>query len=158
MREWDREFQNNSQKITRIGHYDGPELIKMLQLALKALQIEGIKSKLLAVSPKFASYSFSYQPPEGQGRVGVVWVETPNMGGFWNLMNACEQGIQKNLCQALYLIRNKGVGKAKNKGNQIYQKIFTCSPHRHIKPDLNSVLYLATYYNLVKKANSKELV
>jgi len=158
LREWDHEFQKNSKKITRIGHYDGPELIQMLQFALKALQIEGIKSKFMSVSPTFASYSFSYQPRDRQGRVGLVWVENQNMGGFWSLMNACEQVIHKNMCQALYLIRNQGVGKPKNKGNQIYQKIFTGSPHRHIKPDLNSVLYLATYYNLVKKAKSLELV
>ncbi|MGK7900074.1 MAG: P-loop NTPase fold protein [Hormoscilla sp.] len=158
VREWDHEFQNNSQKITRIGHYDGPELIKMLQLALKALQIEGIKSKFLSVSRTFASYSFSYQPPDGQGRVGLVWVENPKMTSFAHLMKACLQIIQKNLCQALYLIRSEGVGKPNQKGNQIYREIFTGSHHRHIKPDLHSVLYLATYYSLVKKANSKELV
>ena len=157
-REWDHEFQNNSQKITRIGHYDGPELINMLQSALKALQIEGIKPKLLSSSATFASYSLSYQPPDRQGRVGLVWAEKKHLNSFSSLMNVCEQAIQKNMCQALYLIRNEGVGQPKHKGNQIYQKIFTGSPHRHIKPALNSVLYLATYYELVKKANSLELV
>lgn len=157
-REWDHEFQKNSQKITRIRHYDGPELINMLQLALKTLEIKGIKPKLLSSSATFASCSLSYQPPARQGRVGLVWGENPHMASFSYMMKACEQAIQKNLCQALYLIRSEGVGKPNQKGNKIYQQIFTGSPHRHIKSDLNSVLYLATYYNIVKKARSRELV
>ncbi|MBC6479412.1 MAG: ATP-binding protein [Hormoscilla sp. GM7CHS1pb] len=158
VRAWDHEFQKNSQKITRIRHYDGPELINMLQLALKTLEIKGIKPKLLSSSATFASCSLSYQPPDRQGRVGLVWGENPHMASFSYMMKACEQAIQKNLCQALYLIRSEGVGKPNQKGNKIYQQIFAGSPHRHIKSDLNSVLYLATYYNLVKKARSRELV
>lgn len=157
-REWDREFQKNSQKITRIRHYDGPELINMLQSALKSLEIEGIKPKLLSSSPTFASCSLSYKPPDRQEMVGLVWVENSNMTSFSHLMKACLHAIGENICQSLYLIRSEGVGKANQKGNKIYQQIFTGSPHRHIQPDLNSVLYLATYYNLVKKARSRELV
>jgi len=157
-REWDHEFQNNSQKITRIRDYDGPELIKMLQLAFKALGIKYIRPKIMSNSHTFASHSFSYKPPYRQVWVGLVWAENPNMTRFYHLMKACSQAIQKNLCQVLYLIRSERVGKPNQKGNQIYQQIFMGSPHRHIEPDLNSVLYLATYYNLVKKARSRELV
>ncbi|MBO1349436.1 MAG: ATP-binding protein [Hormoscilla sp. GUM202] len=155
--EWDHEFQNNSQKITRIRHYDGPELIKMLQLALKTLGVKYIKPTLLSGS-KFASCSFSYIQPDDKYWLGLVWVENPNMRSFFSLMSACDKAIQKNMSQSLYLIRNEGVGKPNTKGNQIYQRIFTGSPHVHIEPDLDSVWYLATYYNLVKKANSRELV
>ncbi|MBC6471497.1 MAG: ATP-binding protein [Hormoscilla sp. GM102CHS1] len=156
-REWDHEFQNNSQKITRIRHYDGPELIKMLQLALKTLGVKYIKHKLLS-GITFASCSFSYIQPDDKYWLGLVWVENQNMRSFFSLMSACDKAIQKNMSQPLYLIRNEGVGKPNTKGNQIYQRIFTGSPHVHIEPDMDSVWYLATYYNLVKKANSRELV
>ncbi|MBC6453978.1 MAG: ATP-binding protein [Hormoscilla sp. SP5CHS1] len=156
-REWDHEFQNNSQKITRIRHYDGPELIKMLQLALKTLGVKYIKPTLLSGST-FASCSFSYIQPDDRYWLGLVWVENQNMRSFFSLMSACDKAIQKNMSQPLYLIRNEGVGKPNTKGNQIYQRIFTGSPHVHIEPDMDSVWYLATYYNLVKKANSRELV
>jgi len=153
---WKQEFDKTAEKITRIRDYDGPELIKMLQEALKALEISGLKPKLLSDSAKFASYSLSYQ--DGQNRVGLVWAENPNMSSFFRLMEACQKVIQKKFCQTLYLIRNEGVGQYTHQGNKIYQQIFTGSPHRHIEPDLESLYYLATYHNLVNAACSGELV
>lgn len=153
---WKQEFDKTAAKITRIRDYDGPELIKMLQEALQALRISGIKSKLLSSSATFASHSLSYQ--DGQNRVGLVWVENPNMSSFFRLMEACQKVISKKFCQTLYLIRNEGVGQYSHQGNKIYQQIFRGSPHRHIQPDLESLRYLATYHNLVNAACSGELV
>ncbi|MBC6453976.1 MAG: ATP-binding protein [Hormoscilla sp. SP5CHS1] len=153
---WKQEFDKTAEKVTRIRDYDGPELIKMLQEALKALEISGIKPKLLSDSATFASYSLSYQ--DGQNRVGLVWAENPNMSSFFRLMEACQKVIQKKFCQTLYLIRNEGVGQYTHQGNKMYQQIFAGSAHSHIKPDLESLHYLATYHNLVNAACSGELV
>lgn len=153
---WKQEFDKTAAKITRIRDYDGPELIKILQEALQALEISGIKQKLLSDSGTFASYSLSYQ--DGQNRVGLVWAENPNMSSFFRLMEACQKVISKKFCQTLYLIRNEGVGQYTHQGNKIYQQIFRGSPHRHIQPELESLHYLATYHNLVNAACSGELV
>lgn len=153
---WKQELDKTAQKITRIRDYDGPELIKMLQEAALALEISGIKPKLLSDSATFASSSLSYQ--DGQNRIGLVWVENPNMSSFFHLMEACQKVISKKFCQTLYLIRNEGVGQYTHQGNKIYQQIFTGSPHRHVQPDLKSLHYLASYHNLVNAACSGELV
>jgi hypothetical protein len=51
------------------------------------------------------------------------------------------------------------VGNPRNKGNQIYRRIFKDSTfHYHIVPTLESVHYLATYHNLVNAAASRELL
>nr|CAC39269.1 hypothetical protein [Tolypothrix sp. PCC 7601] len=80
------------------------------------------------------------------------------MTSFFNIMNACQRVIQQNLCHTLYLIRIGGVGTPKLAGNQIYQQIFIHTNHHHIKPNLSSVHYLATYQSLVNSALAQELV
>lgn len=153
---WVDEFTKAQQRITRIRQFSSLELIQMLQEVLTALEIES-EYKLL-LSPTFSSYSLSYQPPGQRHRVGVVWTEDPNMTTFFNVMNACQKTVQQNLCQSLQLIRSEGVGKTTLKGYKLYQQIFTGSPHPHIKPNLTSVYYLATYYSLVKDAREGDLV
>ncbi len=154
---WLKEFKKTEQKISRIRQFSAPELIKMLQEALAALQVIGIQAKLLP-SPKYASYSLSYHLPVQIGRIGLVWTEDPNLVGFFHLMKACEKALLMQRCKTLFLVRAENLGTRKNQGNQLYSKIFTGYPHRHLLPDLLSVHYLATYHNLVNAACAGELV
>ncbi|MEH2059191.1 MAG: ATP-binding protein [Nostoc sp.] len=153
---WQKEYKKNQDKNSKISLISSTDLIRMLQEALVALQIQGIKLKLL--SGKYASYSLSYQQPGKREPIGVVWTEDSNMTSFFNIMNACQKVIQQNICQSLYLIRIGGVGTAKLAGNQMYSQIFTGTKHIHIKPNLSSVHYLATYQSLMNSALSQEFV
>lgn len=153
---WQKEYKKNQEKYAKISLLSSPDLVKMLQEALAALQIQGIKLKLL--SGKYASYSLSYQKSGKKEVIGIVWTEDANMTSFFNIMNACQKVIQQNLCQTLYLIRIGGVGTPSLAGNRIYQQIFTHTNHHHIRPNLTSVHYLATYQSLVNSALSQELV
>jgi hypothetical protein len=154
---WQQEYQKIQRKNTKITLLAGPDLIQMLQEVLAALQVQGIKTKL--ISGKYASYSLSYyQQPSKRERVGVVWTEELNMTSFFNAMNACQKAVQQNLCQTLYLIRAANLGTAKLAGNQLYTHIFTNTNHRHIKPDKSSVHYLATYHSFVNSVLANELV
>ncbi|MBW4597055.1 MAG: ATP-binding protein [Brasilonema angustatum HA4187-MV1] len=153
---WQKEYKKVQEKITKITLLAAPELIGMLQEALAVLEVQGIKTKL--ISGKYASYSLSYQQPGKRERVGIVWTEDSHMTSFFNVISACQKAIQQNLCQTMYLIRAGGLGKPNLAGNQIYQQIFTYTNHRHIKPNLTSVHYLATYHSLVNSALAQELV
>jgi len=154
---WLKEFKKTEHKISRIRQFSAPELIKMLREALEALQVIGIEAKLLP-SPKYASYSLSYHLPVQIGRIGLVWTEDPNLVGFFHMMKACEKALLINRCKTLFLIRSENLGTRKNQGNQLYSKIFTGYPHRHLLPDMISVHYLASYHNLVNAACAGELV
>jgi GTPase SAR1 family protein len=154
--QWQHEYNKVQGRITKITLLAAPELLRMLQEAMSALQVQEIKPKLL--SGKFASYSLSYQQPRQQERVGVVWTEDSSMNSFYTVMNACQRALDKNSCHILQLIRGVGVGNPKLAGNQIYRQIFTGTHHRHIKPTLSSVHYLATYHSLVNAALAGELV
>jgi Cdc6-like AAA superfamily ATPase len=153
---WQQEYQKVQAKNTKIILLAAPDLIWMLQQALEALQVQEIKPKL--ISGKYASYSLSYQQPGKRERVGVVWTEDSHMNSFFNMMNACQKTIQQNLCQTMYLIRAGNIGNPKLAGNQLYQQIFTSTNHRHIKPNLSSVHYLATYHSFVNSVEANELV
>ncbi len=153
---WQHEYNKVQKRITKVNLLAAPELIRMLQEAIAALQVQGIKPKLL--SGKFTSYSLSYQQLGQKERIGVVWTEDSSMNSFVHVMNACQKVINSNLCKTLYLIRAAGVGNPKLAGNQIYRQIFTGTHHRHIKPTLSHVHYLATYHSLVNAALASELV
>jgi len=152
---WQKKYQEAKQTITKIRNFSNAELIRILQEVLQALQVAAIKPKLLHFSTKYASYSLGYK---NSHEVGLVWSEEPNLKSFVNLMKACEKALEKNLCQTLYLIRGESVGKSGQKGYQIYQQIFNNSEHKHLKCDLTSIYYLATYHSLVNAASSRELV
>lgn len=154
---WIKEFNQTQETTSRIRDLSAPELIQMLKEALAALQVEKIQSRLLP-SKAYANYSFSYQLPSQSKQLGVIWTEDPNMKTFCNVMKACQGVIQQNLCDTLQLIRAEGVGQPKLKGYQLHRQIFTGLPNCHIKPDLTSVRYLATYHNLVNAAHSRELL
>lgn len=128
----------------------------MLQDALAALEVKEIKPKL--IGGKFTSSSFSYQKPGGQEKFGIVWTEDASMNSFYTVMKACEVAVDKKACHTLILIRAESVGNAKLASYQIYRKIFRNDPHRHVKPTLTSVHYLAAYHSLVNSALADELV
>jgi Cdc6-like AAA superfamily ATPase len=153
---WQQEYKKVQTKITKITLLAAPELIRMLQEALEVLQVQAIKPKLL--SGKYASYSLSYQLPHHKKTVGLVWTEDPGMKSFYDVMNACQRVVANNSCYSLQLIRLASVGQPSLAGNQIYKQIFTYTNHRHFKPNLVSVHYLATYHNLVNSALAQELV
>lgn len=154
---WGKELQKAQEKISRIRQVSSPELIQMLREMLAALQIKKIQPKLLP-SPSYGSYSLSYQRSSQRKPEGVVWTEAGNMTSFFHVMKACQKAIQQNLCKSLYLIRAEGLGNPNNEGYKRYAEVFTSSPHRHIKPDLISVQYLAAYHSMVNAASSRELV
>jgi hypothetical protein len=153
---WQHEYKKVHGKITKITLLAAPELIRMLQEALSALQMQGITPKLLTGA--FSSYSFSYRQSNQQKKVGIVWTEDANMRSFFNTMNACQRAIDQNVCQSLVLVRATGLGNERLVGNQIYRQIFTQTSHRHIKPNLSSVHTLVTYHNLVNSSLANELV
>ncbi|PLZ95952.1 KAP family P-loop domain-containing protein [Fischerella thermalis CCMEE 5268] len=153
---WQQEFKKIQSKVGKISLLPGTDLIKMVQEVLEALQIQSIKPKLL--KGKYASYSLSYQAPDKQGKVGIVWTEDANMTSFFHIMNACQKAIQENFCKKLYLIRISSVGNARLAGYKIYNQIFKGTNHHHIKPNLASVHYLAAYHSLVNSAIAQELV
>ena len=155
---WQEELKKTQGKISKISFLAAPDLIRMLQEALEALQMKSVKPKL--ISGKYASYSLSYQNPKKGKKIGIVWTEDANMTSFYNIMNASQKVVQKQVCQKLYLIRISGVGNSRLKGNQIYQQIFKGSQKQniHLKPHLSSVHQLATYYSLVNSAHAQELV
>ncbi|MGK7921473.1 MAG: P-loop NTPase fold protein [Trichodesmium sp.] len=154
---WQNKYKKIQKKISKITDFAAPELIRMLQEVLTALQYQNVKTRLL--SGKYASYSLSYQQQNQEGIIGVVWTEDTNMNSFYNTMNACQKVVDQKLCQSLFLVRAAEVGNAKNLSHRIYRKIFKGkSKNRHIQPDLESVYFLATYHSLVNSALANELV
>jgi GTPase SAR1 family protein len=153
---WQQEYKKVEAKIAKISLLAASDLMRMVQETLEVLQVQAIKPKL--ISGTYASYSLSYQLLSKRETIGIVWTEDANMKSFFNVMNACQRAIQQNLCQTLYLIRIGNVGNAKLAGYKIYSQIFTGTKHIHIKPNLASVHYLATYHSLVNSALAQELV
>lgn len=153
---WNNEFKKAQEKYTKLTQLSALELIKMLQNALTALEVKEIKPCLL--EGKFSIYSFSYQKPGSQEKIGVIWTEDAHMKSFYSAMVACEKALNKEACNTMILIREERVGNPELKGYYIYQKIFNNNRHRHVKPTLTSVHYLATYQSLVNSALADELV
>ncbi|MDJ0716512.1 MAG: ATP-binding protein [Prochloraceae cyanobacterium] len=153
---WQKEYKKAQQKVTKITTIDGPQLIKMLQEILAAFETNQIQPNLLTGT--YNLYSFSCLHPKTKENIGIVWTEKGSMKAFFYAMSASQNVVDKKQCQKLYLIRRNSVGNSTLKGNQIYRKIFCNSPHSHIKPDISSVIFLATYYELFKAAQAKELI
>ncbi|KZL49395.1 KAP family P-loop domain-containing protein [Nodularia spumigena CENA596] len=153
---WQQEYKKIQQKFPKISLLSSPDLIRMLQVALEALEVQLVKPKL--ISGKYTGYSLSYQQPKQRERIGIIWTEDANMTSFFHVMNACQRAIQENICQKLYLIRIGNVGNVKLAGYKMYSQIFSKIQNTHIKPNLQSVHYLATYHSLVNSVLAQELV
>jgi AAA ATPase domain len=150
--EWDREHRKVTTKILKTTARSAPELIQMMQEALMALEVPGVKLKLL--SGKYASYSLQYKHPGTKGAIGLIWTEDASMRSFYDVMNAC----QKVTGAKLQLLRTGALGAAKTAGNQIYRQLFESSENQHIKPSLASIHHLATYHSFVNATAARELV
>jgi GTPase SAR1 family protein len=150
--EWDREYRKVTTKILKTTARSAPELIQMLQEALIALEVPGVKLKLL--SGKYASYSLQYKHPKTKEAIGLVWTEDASMRSFYDVMNAC----QKVTDATLKLLRTGNLGLPKTAGNQIYRQLFESTEHQHIKPNLTDLHHLATYHSFVNATAARELV
>ncbi|MDJ0690744.1 MAG: hypothetical protein QNJ41_19815 [Xenococcaceae cyanobacterium MO_188.B32] len=153
---WRQELQKTQDNLTRIRQFSSQELIDMLQKVAIALQVDRVKNKFL--SGKYGSYSFSYKSPEKNQLFGVLWCEEPNLKSFVFAMKACEKAKKQHRDCTFILLRAETVGNAKNKGYQLYKKIFRRSPHRHLQPSLDDVSYLKTYQKLANEAIAGDLV
>ncbi len=153
--EWEREYKKTAAKILKLTSRSAPELIQMMQEALTALEVSGIKLKLL--KGKYASYSLQYKHPKTQAETGLVWTEDASTQSFYHVINACQKAVGQS-CEVLQLIRAGGVGGTKTKANEIYRQLFEYTDHRHIKPKLTDIQLLATYHSFVNAAAARELV
>lgn len=154
---WQDKYNKTQKKISKITDLAAPELIRMLQEVLNALQCQEVKTKLL--TGKYASHSLSYQQKNQEQIIGVVWTEDPNMNSFYNTMSACQKVVHNKLCQTLYLVRATEIGNARNLSYRIYRKIFKGRlKNFHIQPNLESLYFLATYHSLVNSALANELI
>lgn len=154
---WQDELLKIKESVTRIRYFTSLELVEMLKEALLVLQVSSIQVPLLDRT-KFAGYSFSCSLPNQPEEVGIVWTEDQGMDNFFHVMEACQRTLEQGRCRTLYLIRAETTGKPTLKGHQLYQQIFTNTPHRHFEPDIASVQSLAAYYSLVKDAREGDLV
>jgi Cdc6-like AAA superfamily ATPase len=150
--EWDREHRKVTTKILKTTARSAPELIQMIQEALMALEVPGVKLKLL--SGKYASYSLQYKHPKTKEAIGLIWTEDASMTSFYHIMNAC----QKITGAKLLLLRASNVGLPKAAGNQIYRQLFESTENQHIKPSLASIHHLATYHSFVNATAAREMV
>jgi AAA ATPase domain len=153
--EWEREHRKMSAKILKLTARSSPELIQMMQEVLTALDIPGVKLKLL--KGKYDSYSLQYKHPISKAKIGLVWTEDASMTSFFHIMNACQKAAGQS-CEVLQLVRSGGVGSAKTKANEIYRQLFEYTGHQHLKPKLSDIHRLATYHSLVNAATARELV
>ena len=151
---WQDEFNKTKTKIERLRQLSSPELTGMLMTAMDVFKIKNIEPKFL--SGKYSDYSFSYLSKDKLS-AGILWNEDSHLTKFSNSMKACEKVVKSNQNISLFLIRAEFVGTKKNKGYQIYEKIFNNSAHRHLKSSLESVHYLKTYQKLVNDARSGDL-
>lgn len=153
---WQKEFSQTQERVSRVRQFSSDELRSMLQRVLQALQVKDVEAKLLE-SKTYAGCSLSYQR-SNRDQVGVVWYEDPHMQSFCNVMKACQKVIEQKQCSTLFLIRAEGVGNPKNSGYKAYHEVFSKRPHVHIKPDLESLHYLATYDRLLNSVRAEEVI
>ena len=153
---WQQELQKTKGNVKRIRQFASQELIDMLQQVATALQVSQVKNRFLA--GKYSGYSFSYQSLDTKKLVGILWCEEPSLKSFVFAMKACDKAKKYHRNCRLILLRAETVGKAKNKGYQLYKKIFRRAPHRHLQPSLEDVSYLKTYQKLANEAIAGDLV
>ena len=153
---WQQELQKTRANLNRIRQFSSQELIDMLQQTAIALQVSQVKNKFL--EGKYASYSFSYKSLDQNQLFGVLWCEEPSLKSFVFAMKAGDKAKKRNRNYILILLRSEPVGNPKNKGYQLYKKVFRRSPHRHLQPTLDDVSYLKTYQKLANEAIAGDLV
>ncbi|MDY6939415.1 MAG: ATP-binding protein [Cyanobacteriota bacterium] len=154
---WNIEFKSQKDTLRSIHNFSSFELVQMLENSLELFQVEHLNHSILGTN-KQTRYSLEYQPSQTRQKMGVVWSEDANLTKFCSLMKSCQKAIAQNDFDRFYLIRSASLGKQTNKGHQIYTSIFNKANQIHIIPHLDSLYYLATYYNLLNASRVGELV
>ncbi|MGF1491275.1 MAG: P-loop NTPase fold protein [Microcoleaceae cyanobacterium] len=154
---WQSEFRKVQESVNRIRYFSSLELASMLRKTLAALGIPDVKTNFLP-SQTYKSYSLSFTHPTTSQALGVLWTEEPNSTTFYHMMRACHKVLHHAPEQSLYLIRAEKLSRPNTKGYKVYSEIFTHTlNHQHLKPNLESVHYLATYNRLLNSINAGEI-
>jgi hypothetical protein len=154
---WRETLRQTRDRVTHIRQFSEPERIHMLRQVLEVLGVCGVQPQILS-SRTYSRYSLGFYWSFEVGRVGVIWVEEPNLVSFCNVMKACQKALRSNACEFLYLIRAESLGIPRNQGYRRYRELFVDSVHRHIVPDLNSMHILASYHDLLTAALGGDLI
>ncbi|TAF55602.1 MAG: ATP-binding protein [Oscillatoriales cyanobacterium] len=154
---WRETLRLNRDRVTHMRQFSEPERIRMLRQVLEVLGVCGVQPQILA-SRTYSRYSLGFYWSFEVGRVGVIWVEEPNLVSFCNVMKACQTALRDNACEFLYLIRAESLGIPRNQGYRRYRELFVDSVHRHIVPDLDSMQILVSYHELLTAALGGDLI
>jgi hypothetical protein len=154
---WREALRQTRDRVTHIRQFSEPERIRLLRQVLEVLGVCGVQPQILS-SRTYSRYSLGFYWSFEVGRVGVIWVEEPNLVSFCNVMKACQKALRDNACEFLYLIRAESLGIPRNQGYRRYRELFVDSVHRHIVPDLNSMHILASYHDLLTAALGGDLI
>jgi hypothetical protein len=154
---WRETLRQTRDRVTHIRQFSEPERIRMLRQVLEVLGVCGVQPQILS-SRTYSRYSLGFYWSFEVGRVGVIWVEEPNLVSFCNVMKACQKALRDNACEFLYLIRAESLGIPRNQGYRRYRELFVDSVHRHIVPDLDSMQILASYHDLLTAALGGDLI
>ena len=154
---WQDTLRQLRDRVTHIRQFSEPERIRMLRQVLEVLGVCGVQPQILS-SRTYSRYSLGFYWSFEVGRVGVIWVEEPNLISFCNVMKACQIALRDHACDFLYLIRAEGLGIPRNQGYRRYRELFVDSVHRHIVPDLPSMHMLVGYHELLTAALGGDLI
>jgi hypothetical protein len=154
---WRETLRQIRDRVTHIRQFSEPERIRMLRQVLEVLGVCGVQPQILS-SRIYSRYSLGFYWSFEVGRVGVIWVEEPNLISFCNVMKACQKALRDNACEFLYLIRAESLGIPRNQGYRRYRELFVDSVHRHIVPDLDSMHVLVGYHELLTAALGGDLI
>lgn len=152
---WREEFKLIQEKIKTLDDLSSAELAKMLQ---EVMEVFHYKTQFNIFNQKsaFAVKSLSYRQNNSREKA-LIWYDQPNLGSLCTLMKKLDQLSQANRYETITLIRSQSIGQPKNKGYQLFKKIFQDSPNSHIIPNLDSIHYLATYHSLYSFATNQNL-
>ncbi|NBD15919.1 MAG: ATP-binding protein [Cyanobacteria bacterium] len=153
---WREELKKIKANITDFSAFSSAELANMLQKGIETLKQTQAKVNIFNKNTSFGVNSFSFKD-RSSPEIGIIWNEGQNLRSFAALMNLCDELFRHQRYDVLIFIRYQGMGHAKNRGYQRFQKIFQTSPNFHIIPDLDSVYILATYHSLYSFATNQNL-
>jgi len=153
---WREELKKIKANISDFSAFSSAELANMLQKGIETLKQTQAKTNIFNKNTSFGVNSFSFKDRSSQ-EIGIIWNEGQNLRSFAALMNLCDELFRHQRYDVLVFIRYQGMGKAKNRGYQRFQKIFQTSPNFHIIPDLDSVHILATYHSLYSFATNQNV-
>ena len=155
---WQQTLASLTDEIKDLMKYSDKEFSLMVRAVLSALAVENINPRFL--TGVVADYSFTYESPLNGKKYGLIWSNTRSGNTFNTVMKKCEEVIRKKSCQKLFLVRNRIPGNPNTNAHDIYQSIFKplSGDSIHYKPKVKDFQCLIAYYQLAKKAYSKDLI